>query len=78
MHSTSDLTADLPQPPLVHQDLTGTYYYQYNASDIVAMFSAALYAAWLALRTDVFLDSPLDVYPAYVKTMAPFFEFDSD
>ena len=78
MHSTSDLTADLPQPPLVQQDLTGTYYYQYNASDIVAMFNAALYAAWLALRNDVFLDSPLDVYPAYVKTMPPVFEFDSD
>ena len=48
-HVTSDHTADIPQPPLVQQDLSGTYYYQYNVADIVTMFNTALRTAWVDL-----------------------------
>ena len=40
-HVTSDHTAAIPQAPTAEQDLSGTYYYQYNAADIVTMFNKA-------------------------------------
>ena len=77
-HVTSDHTAAIPQEPTTQQDLSGPYYYQYNAADIVTMFNKALLTAWGDLLASVFLTSPTEVWPVLHKTYPPFFEFDTD
>ena len=77
-HVTSDHTAAIPQAPTDKQDLSGTYYYQYNAADIVTMFNKALLTAWDDLLASVFLTSAAEIWPVLRKTYPPFFEFDTD
>ena len=36
-YSSPDSVADVPQQPTTQQDLSGTYYYQYNIKDVVQM-----------------------------------------
>ena len=71
-HVTSDHTADIPQQPLAHQDLSGTYYYQYNVADIVTMFNKAPLTAWINLCASIFLTSPTEVWTIVNKTYVPF------
>ena len=78
MHVTSDHTAAIPQAPTDNQDLSGTYYYQYNAADIVHMFNKALKTAWDDLWGSVFLTSSAIIWPVLSKLYPPFFEFDAD
>ena len=77
-HVTSDHTADQPRTPFIQQDLAGTYYYQYNVSDIVSMFNTALNTAWINLLASLFLASPTELWPSVKNAYVPFFEFDSD
>ena len=39
--------------PRLRQDMSGTYYYQYNIKDIVTMFNTGLQKAWTALETTI-------------------------
>ena len=64
--------------PTAEQDLSGTYYYENNAADIVTMLNKALITAWDDLLASVFLTSPAEVSAALRKTYPPFFEFDTD
>ena len=57
-YSSPDSVADVPQQPLVQQDLTSTYYYQYNIKDIVQMFNTGLATAWAA-------------FPGLIPTVSP-------
>ena len=82
-YSSPDSVADVPQPPLVQQDFTGTYYYQYNIKDIVQMFNAGLAAAWAAFPDSIPATSPtgipeLDLKQRLKKTVAPYFQYDYD
>ena len=82
LYVASDSVADLPQPPIIQQDMRGTYYYQLCIKDIVKMFNTGLKSAWDALlamipiRTDQFDKTG----PHYIFKGActPFFEYDYD
>ena len=77
-----DSVADLPQLPSTQQDMSGTYYYQYNIKDIVNMFNAGLTAAWKDFTTNI--PSTLngidekDIAAVMRNTVAPYFQYDYD
>ena len=57
-HSAMDSTAVLPQPPLVKQDMSSSYYYHYNISTVLEMFNYGLSTAWTDLYSKI-LHSPV-------------------
>ena len=68
---------------MVQQDLTGTYYYQYNIKDIVKMFNTGLTAAWKAFTDQIptgILNgiNELDLGTRMKGTHVPYFEYDYD
>ena len=82
-YSSPDSVADVPQQPLTQQDLSGTYYYQYNIKDIVKMSNAGLAAASKAFTDNIpagFLQGTdeKDISTIMKNTYAPYFEYDYD
>ena len=82
-YASPDSVADVPQQPTAQQDLSGTYYYQYNIKDVVQMFNTGLAAAWKAFTGLIPTVSPtgvseLDLIVRLKRTMAPYFEYDYD
>ena len=77
--SSPDSVADTPQQPTDQQDLTGTYYYQYNIKDVVKMFNDGLTAAWTSFKAQVFPSpEPLDLSIRIGRMYPPFFQYDYD
>ena len=82
-YSSPDSVADVPQQPTAQQDLSGTYYYQYNIKDVVQMFNTGLAAAWKAFPALIPTvattgKSEADLIARLKVTLAPYFQYDYD
>ena len=82
-YSSPDRVADMPQQPMTQQDLSGTYYYQYNIKDVVEMFNTGLAAAWTAFPALIPTvattgKSEADLIARLKVTLAPYFQYDYD
>ena len=82
LFTATDSTAEVPQAPLIQQDMNGSYYYQYCIKDIVTMFNAGLQKAWeglvnlIPIKTDQY--DKMDLRNIFNAAYRPFFEYDYD